>query len=93
VKAKRNLTVPEALQLVQVLVEMRRKERRPVSGNGGLPANHVEEHEALPGWNFQRGIADKDLPRDSAKRGSECCSAFSSCRGELNRTTHSTEYL
>jgi hypothetical protein len=46
------------LQLVQVLVEKWREQRRPVPGDGGLPPNDVEEHA---GWNFQRGEANKDL--------------------------------
>ncbi len=54
VVAQRHVTVPEALQLVQVVVEMRREQSRTVPLDGGLPLHHVAEHGGcLPGWNFK----------------------------------------
>jgi len=63
------------------------------AGDGGLPLHHVREHGHPPGWSFQRGAADNDLPRNNAKRASQIYSTFSSLRGELNSTKVSTGYL
>ena len=67
------------------------------TGSLRLPSPSLRENRAQPSITSlgssnvgqPRGI----YPRNNVARASEIYSAFSSLRGELNRTTVSTEYL